>query len=66
MQQIFTSNSNIQESKNKETESFQLFTEESFPQENPSSFSVQNILNFSKNLEIRKSNCIGVIDYLKS
>jgi hypothetical protein len=35
-------------------------------QDEPSSFCINNILNYSKNLEVKKSDSLGHIDFLRS
>jgi hypothetical protein len=35
-------------------------------QDEPSNFCINNILNYSKNLEVQKSEKLGTVDYLKS
>jgi hypothetical protein len=35
-------------------------------QDEPSSFCINNILNYSKNLEVQKSTALGTIDFLRS
>lgn len=66
MQQTFTLNQNIQTLTENEKELFRYSEEASILEENPSELSLMNILNFSRNLEVQKSESIGTFDYLRS
>lgn len=65
MQQTFTLNTDIHLISKSETTVLRFETD-SDTKEEPSEFTIQNILNFSKNLEVKKSETIGTFDYLKS
>lgn len=65
MQQTFTFNTDIHTKLQNETPLL-CFENSDFINKEPSELSIQNILNFSRNLEVKKSEKIGVFDYLKS
>ena len=49
-----------------ESELNQLLFNDQNNSEEPSEFCINNILNYSKNLEVKKSSTLGYLDFIRS
>ncbi len=66
MQKIFTLALDTLNFKKEESELNELSFNDQNNSEEPSEFCINNILNYSKNLEVKKSNALGYLDFIRS
>ncbi len=66
MQKIFTLEFDTLNIAKEEKELKAILFNDNQKQDEPSSFCINNILNYSKNLEVQKSSTLGTIDFLRS
>ena len=66
MQKIFTLALDTLNFKKEESELNQLLFNDQNNSEGPSEFCINNILNYSKNLEVKKSTTLGYLDFIRS
>jgi hypothetical protein len=66
MTQTFTSNLNETATKLEKENHYQLSDSDSFRNAGPSINVINNILNFSKNLEVKRSRFVNTIEVIKS
>ena len=66
MQKISTLELDTLNFKKEESTLIQLLFNDKNNSEEPSDFCINNILNYSKNLEVKQSSSLGFVDYLRS
>lgn len=66
MQKTFTLEFDTLNIANDEKELKAILFNDNQKQDEPSRFCINNILNYSKNLEVQKSSTLGTIDFLRS
>lgn len=66
MQKTFTLEFDTLNIANEEKELKAILFNDNQKQDEPSSFCINNILNYSKNLEVKKSDSLGHVDFLRS
>jgi hypothetical protein len=66
MQKIFTLEFDTLNIANEENELKAILFNDNQKQDEPSDFCINNILNYSKNLEVQKSAIFGTVDFLRS
>lgn len=66
MQKIFTLEFDTLNIAKEEKELKAILFNDDQKQDEPSRFCINNILNYSKNLEVQKSSTLGTIDFLRS
>jgi hypothetical protein len=66
MQKIFTLEFDTLNIANEENELKAILFNDNQKQDEPSDFCINNILNYSRNLEVQKSSMLGTVDFLRS
>jgi hypothetical protein len=66
MQKTFTLEFDTLNIANEEKELKAILFSDSQKQDEPSDFCINKILNYSKNLEVKKSSTLGHVDFLRS
>jgi len=66
MQKIFTLEFDTLNIANEENELKAILFNDNQKQDEPSDFCINNILNYSRNLEVQKSTMLGTVDFLRS
>jgi len=66
MQKTFTLEFDTLNIGNEEKELKAILFSDNQKQDEPSDFCINNILNYSKNLEVKKSATLGHVDFLRS